>query len=388
MREMDLRKPIAGLGALAGLLAWTTSASPAKRRRSTSAAEPRSWSPQSTRPTRRRAPTHSAWPRIALHAQRGRQQLVRPQRPAGDLLDDDRGQRRDDPAFRQAPKFRLFFVGADPARSATASYTSPGAGNLTLHELTLIGGPRRGGSASAGGAGAGLGGAIFNQGRLTLDAVTVTQNEARGGDIVGRIAGTLDFRGGGGIGEDVSGFNGGGFGSGSFGGAIGGGGGHAVIGAAGGGGGGAGFSAADNGDNGDDGGANPDFSPRYGGGGVGGGAATGLGGSGVTGNIGDPQYGAGGRGGAGSGGGAGGGPTGQEPIPGSERAGGGFGRGGSGGATPNGSGGGGVGGGGGGPERGPHPQRFSGRWWRRRLRRRRWRSRRPRWLRWRRRCRK
>ncbi len=251
--------------------------------------------------------------------------------------------------FAMAPKFRFFFVGADPARSATANYTSPGAGNLTLHELTLTGGLARGGSASAGGAGAGLGGAIFNQGRLTLDAVTVTQNEARGGDIVGRLAGTVDFRGGGGIGEDVSGFNGGGFGSGSFGGATGGAGGEAAIGAAGGGGGGGGFIAADNGGNGGDGGSNPDFSPRYGSGGAGGGAATGLGGSGVTGNFGDTQYGAGGRGGAGSGGGAGGGPTGQEPIPGSERVGGGFGQGGSGGTTPNGSGGGGVGGGGGGP---------------------------------------
>ena len=253
------------------------------------------------------------------------------------------------------PKFRFFFVGADGARPATASYTSPGAGNLTLRELTLSGGLAQGGSAVAGGAGAGLGGAIFNQGRLTLDAVTLADNTARGGSIV---PGSFETRGGGGIGSDASGENGGGFGTGSFGGSLGGNGGHAVLGAAGGGGGGGGFRAADNGGNGDSGTGFPPTVPLdYGDGGNGGGPASGLGGRGAAANgYGTP----GGSGGSGSGGGGAGAATGQESPPGTVFSGGAFGQGGSGGFGPNSAGGGGVGGGGGGPDEGDTVGDFRG----------------------------
>ncbi len=39
-----------------------------------------------------------------------------------------------------SPPFRFFYVGADPANPNTFGYTSPGAGSLTLHNLTLTGG--------------------------------------------------------------------------------------------------------------------------------------------------------------------------------------------------------------------------------------------------------
>jgi hypothetical protein len=64
-----------------------------------------------------------------------------------------------------ASPFRLFFVGADPADASTPSYVSPGAGVLTLRDVTLTGGLANGGDALRGGGGAGMGGAIFNQAR-------------------------------------------------------------------------------------------------------------------------------------------------------------------------------------------------------------------------------
>ncbi len=81
---------------------------------------------------------------------------------------------------------RLFYVGA--------------AGNLTLENLTLTGGLARGGSSYKGGAGAGLGGAIFNQGALTLLQSTLSGNTAQGGASgVGFTAGTKNGYGGGGL---------------------------------------------------------------------------------------------------------------------------------------------------------------------------------------------
>jgi hypothetical protein len=80
-----------------------------------------------------------------------------------------------------SPRLRFFFIGADPAGSATPGYNTPGPGVLTLRHLTLRGGRQVGGASSRGGAGAGLGGAVFNQGTLTLDAVTLTDNQAIGG---------------------------------------------------------------------------------------------------------------------------------------------------------------------------------------------------------------
>jgi hypothetical protein len=82
-----------------------------------------------------------------------------------------------------SPRLRFFFVGADPLGSGpTPGYNTPGAGSLTLHRLSLSGGRQKGGdSGTIGGGGAGMGGAIFNQGSLTLDAVTLYGNTATGG---------------------------------------------------------------------------------------------------------------------------------------------------------------------------------------------------------------
>jgi hypothetical protein len=60
-------------------------------------------------------------------------------------------------------RYRLFYVAADPASASTPSYTSPGAGSLTLHNLALEDGNAQGGNAGESGGGAGMGGAIFNQ---------------------------------------------------------------------------------------------------------------------------------------------------------------------------------------------------------------------------------
>lgn len=233
-----------------------------------------------------------------------------------------------------SPPFRLFFVGANAGDPDTSGYATPGSGSLTLREVTLRGGLAKGGdtgyspgNANAGGAGAGLGGAIFSQGELILDRATVTANEARGGQSI--ATGSVSC-GGGGIGQDAltggSGFTGGGFGGGSgFGGGGGGAGGDAT------GGGGGGFRAADNGAT----GSNV-------GGGAGGGPETGLGGDG----------GLGGRGGNGAGGGGpnavvNGGAGGSFAAGGLGIAGGGGGGGGVGGGGAGGGGGGGFGGGGG-----------------------------------------
>lgn len=117
--------------------------------------------------------------------------------------------------------FRFFYVGAD-----RDDYTSPGAGRLTLRELTLSGGSAQGGGSNGGGGGAGLGGAIFNQGVLVVERSTLVQNFAVGGSAVGV---TAAGRGGGGIGSDSPGganvLAGGGFGTpplGGFGGPTGG----------------------------------------------------------------------------------------------------------------------------------------------------------------------
>jgi len=80
-----------------------------------------------------------------------------------------------------SPRLRFFFVGADAQAPVTPGYNTPGPGNLTLRNLTLTGGRQKGG-ASGNGAGAGMGGAIFNQGRLNLNAVTLNDNRATGGD--------------------------------------------------------------------------------------------------------------------------------------------------------------------------------------------------------------
>jgi len=217
-----------------------------------------------------------------------------------------------------APKFRLFYVGADPTRAETLNYTTPGAGDLTLRNLTVRGGLAKGGDSGYGGGGAGMGGALFNQGRATLSGVTMTANTAQGGS-----AGVIGALGGGGIGENAQ-AGGGGFGGAvSYGGSVGG----AAAGAGGGGGG--GFRPSDSGAPG---------SAHVGG--AGGGPATGTGGSGGDAyyNVDADLMGAGGNGAGGAGGAV-------SYAEGTGGTGGSFGRGGAFGTT---GGGGGVGGGGGG----------------------------------------
>ena len=109
------------------------------------------------------------------------------------------------------PDFRFFYVGADPADSDTLDYSTPGAGSLTLRDVTLANGRAKGGDGGRGGGGAGMGGAIFNQGRMTLERVTFDGNLAQGGSSAGCITGNT--HGGGGIGSNAPvGTNGGGFG--------------------------------------------------------------------------------------------------------------------------------------------------------------------------------
>jgi hypothetical protein len=218
--------------------------------------------------------------------------------------------------------FRLFFVGADPADPDTFNYATPGAGSLTLRELTLRDGLARGGDSLTGGGAAGMGGAIFNQGQVTLERTTIATSTAQGGS--GGVSGLGG--GGGGIGADAVGAAGSGFGTGfSAGGAVSSGGSGAPDG---GGGGGGGFRPLENGS-----------SASATTGANGGGPSTGLGGKGgplVA--VAD-----GGLGGNGSGGG---GAT-QSGVAAVGGNGGGFGSGGVGGGNDGGGGGGGVGGGGG-----------------------------------------
>lgn len=178
-------------------------------------------------------------------------------------------------------RYRLVYVGADPSNSSTLHYTSPGAGSLTLNDVTVASFAAQGGSAHDAGAGAGLGGAIFNQGVVALERVSAVGNVAQGG---GSIA-TATPSGGGGIGTDGPGnLTGGGFGPGSFGGSVGG----ASAPSSGPAGGGGGFAAGEDGA--------PGTASS---GGAGGGPDTGLGGAGFE--AGTPSQ--GGPGGDGSGGG-------------------------------------------------------------------------------------
>ncbi len=174
----------------------------------------------------------------------------------------------------------MFFVAADPTDPNTPDFTSPGAGSLTLEDLSVTGGDAQGGNGvGPGGGGAGMGGAVFNQGQLTLDQVTLDQNTAVGGDSTNPAE---SGAAGGGIGTAATGSTGGGFGPGSFGGAPGGAG---STNGSGDGGGGGGFTPAEAGQ------PAPATGP-----GAGGGPATGLGGNG---NIGGTSS----KGGDGSGGG-------------------------------------------------------------------------------------
>ncbi len=109
-----------------------------------------------------------------------------------------------------APKFRFFYVAGElhPMLVGTAQTMQMSPGTLTLRRLTLQGGLARGGnSGKEAGAGAGMGGAVFNQGTLSLDRCALLSNLAEGG----ASNPSLSLYGGGGIGGDGSTLGGGGF---------------------------------------------------------------------------------------------------------------------------------------------------------------------------------
>ncbi len=233
-----------------------------------------------------------------------------------------------DPAA--ATDFRLFYVApANSAGGPNEGYTTPAPAGVTprlsLQNLMLKGGLAKGGDSSEGGGGLGAGGAIFNQGLVELDAVTLTGNQALGGSAgISSLGGSAN--GGGGIGTDAdSAGDGGGFGPGNFGGAAG------------------GSSSADGTQGGGGGGFEPgDVGTTFNGGGI----TSGLGafGSGPGGTGGDGSGGGGGTGGGGNGGNGGAFGSGASLSAGGNAGGGG---GVGGGGSPSG-GGGGFGGGGGG----------------------------------------
>ena len=170
--------------------------------------------------------------------------------------------------------FRFFYVGADPANTSTLNYATPGAGKLTLHDVTLANGFSRGSNASlASGGGAGMGGAIFNQGQLILERVTIRDSIAQGGDGNGLALNGASAGNAGGIGGTTTAGSAAGFGTG-FGntGSSGGAGGPSTGAQAGSGGGGGGFRTVETGANG--------VSPGAGGAGGSSTARTGSGGSG------------------------------------------------------------------------------------------------------------
>ncbi|KAA6465232.1 hypothetical protein DYQ86_04615 [Acidobacteria bacterium AB60] len=95
---------------------------------------------------------------------------------------------------------RFFYVGADPNAPATLGFVTPGAGNLTLQNLTLAGGRQVGGNGGfPAGGGAGMGGAIFSQGILRVVNTTMENNIATGGLSDSSYAG--EGAGGGGMGQ-------------------------------------------------------------------------------------------------------------------------------------------------------------------------------------------
>ena len=110
------------------------------------------------------------------------------------------------PGTTSVTSLRLFFVDTGAA--------------LTLQNLNLTGGKAIGGNGGnafkgGGGGGAGLGGAIFSQGTLSLSNVSFEQNGAAGGSSLGTLPFGQNFGGGGGLGGDGgNGYSGGGGGTG------------------------------------------------------------------------------------------------------------------------------------------------------------------------------
>jgi len=113
-----------------------------------------------------------------------------------------------DPIPITANAFRFFYVSGGMELRA---------GSLILNNLTLSGGYAKGGDSHYGGGGAGMGGAIFNQGQVNIASVNLVGNRAKGGNTFGAIppVSLNNARdSGGGIGEDARFDNGGGFGGG------------------------------------------------------------------------------------------------------------------------------------------------------------------------------
>lgn len=118
--------------------------------------------------------------------------------------------------------FRIFFVGGGQSLTGynpPSDFSKlPGPGNLTLINLTLQNGLAQGGKGGASalgsaGGGLGAGGAIYNQGTLTLQGVTLVGNQALGGNAGGSSSTNNGLPGGGGgmAGDGDSFGDGGGF---------------------------------------------------------------------------------------------------------------------------------------------------------------------------------
>jgi hypothetical protein len=116
-----------------------------------------------------------------------------------------------DPTPDTTHAFRFFYVSGGLDGEIHDNAAQPVAGTLTLENIVLQGGYAKGGNSRYGGGGAGMGGAIFNQGTLKLFDVSLIGNVAQGGgyDPLGPDARYA----GGGMGQDAqSGGTGGGFG--------------------------------------------------------------------------------------------------------------------------------------------------------------------------------
>lgn len=96
-------------------------------------------------------------------------------------------------------------IARDPAQPAFRLFDINPLSALTLRGLDLRNGLAGGGSSNGGGGALGAGGAVFNQGVLTIDACTLAGNGAHGG--AGGTGSSADS-GGAGVGQDASGANG------------------------------------------------------------------------------------------------------------------------------------------------------------------------------------
>lgn len=104
------------------------------------------------------------------------------------------------------PNFRLLYVAGkfhDLVGGKASTLRPYVAGLLTLRNLTLRNGLAKGGDSRKAGGGAGLGGAIYNQGWLTLDHVLLAGNKALAGKSDDSVIPYTDIFGGGGMGADA-----------------------------------------------------------------------------------------------------------------------------------------------------------------------------------------